>query len=673
MDVFSLSSTIDLNVDKAMRGFSQAQTEARKTSDAFNNLDKSVSNSATKMTKFDKAMDRHVTNALKYGTLALGAFGVKSIDLASNLQEVQNVVDTTFGSNASKINKWAKDAAESFGMSELQAKKFNGTMGAMLKSMGMTSNQTYDMSTKMVGLAGDMASFYNLDHEEAFTKIRAGISGETEPLKQLGINLSVANLEAYALTQGINKQWKEMSEAEKTMIRYNYILSVSKDAQGDFAKTSDSFANKLRILKLKFTTLATEIGEKLLPYADKFITWLTDNIDKLPLMVGILGSLLVGFKGLMIISQINMALQSFRKAQVVANAATKATTGSTWALNSALLANPIFWIIGLIMLLIGAFVYLWNTNEDFRKFWIGVWEDVSQFFVDCWNSIIEFFTVTIPAWIDSVIAWFEGIPQWFSELPYKIGYALGQALAQLVQWGIDSYNWVTTEVPKIIDEVIKWFSELPGRIANWLKESVNKLIQWGIEMYPIAIQAVSDTITGILDWFGKLPSKIYNVGSDIVEGLWNGIIDMKDWLWGKITGFCDGILDGFLDFFDINSPSRLFKDMVGTNLVKGIEVGINTETPNLSKLINDDLGSLTSSLRNTMDYEVAMTTASIANANNTNHAQTMQDSNQSSFNEIYKLLQAALNRPISVNIDGREAMIALSPYQNELANYYNGR
>ena len=116
-------------------------------------------------------------------------FGKKSVMLASDLQEVQNVVDTTFGKDAPKIDKWAKDAAESFGLSELQAKKFNGTMGAMLKSSGLTGDKVYELSTNITGLAADFASFYNLQHEEAFEKIRSGISGKIFAL----CNSNIAN------------------------------------------------------------------------------------------------------------------------------------------------------------------------------------------------------------------------------------------------------------------------------------------------------------------------------------------------------------------------------------------------------------------------------------------------------------------------------------------------
>ena len=204
---------------------------------------------------------------------ALGAAGVASVKLASDLTEVQNVVDVTFGKNknADTINAWAKNAASAFGLSELQAKKFNGTMGAMLKSMGLSDDAVLDMSTSMTGLAGDFASFYNLPIEEAFQKIRSGISGETEPLKELGINMSVANLEAYALSKGIDKSYDSMTQAEQATLRYNYLMSASADAQGDFARTNDSLANQLRIAQLEVQNLGGAIGMSLLPMAQEML------------------------------------------------------------------------------------------------------------------------------------------------------------------------------------------------------------------------------------------------------------------------------------------------------------------------------------------------------------------------------------------------------------------
>lgn len=191
-------------------------------------------------------------------------FGKESIELASDLAEVQNVVDVTFGSLNSEVNAFAKNAVTQFGLSELSAKQFTSTLGAMLKSMGFGERAAADMGMSIAGLAGDIASFYNLGPEQAFYKIRSGISGETEPLKQLGINLSVANLEQYALAQGINKSYNAMTQQEQALLRYNYLLSVTSDAQGDFARTSDSWANQTRILSEQFNSLKASIGQGLI-------------------------------------------------------------------------------------------------------------------------------------------------------------------------------------------------------------------------------------------------------------------------------------------------------------------------------------------------------------------------------------------------------------------------
>lgn len=206
-------------------------------------------------------------------------FGKQAVDLGSDLAEVQNVVDVTFGESSGEIDKFARNAIKQFGISELAAKKFTSTMGAMLKSMGgFNDAEVRDMSTTLAGLAGDMASFYNLDAEEAFNKLRSGISGETEPLKQLGINLSVANLEAFALANGIKKSYDKMTEQEKTLLRYNYLLKATADAQNDFARTQDSWANQTRILSEEFNSLKGTLGQGLINVLNPLVTSMNDNL-----------------------------------------------------------------------------------------------------------------------------------------------------------------------------------------------------------------------------------------------------------------------------------------------------------------------------------------------------------------------------------------------------------
>ncbi len=236
--------------------------ELKKVNSSVKDTASSVNKQTSAISGAFKKIGGTIAAAMSVKTII--SFGKSCIELGSDLAEVQNVVDVTFGKASEEINKFAKNAITQFGLSETSAKRYSSTMGAMLKSMGISSDAVLDMSKNLTGLSADMASFYNLSSDEAFAKIRSGISGETEPLKQLGINMSVANLEAYALSQGINKSYNSMTQAEQATLRYNYLLSVTKDAQGDFARTSDSWANQTRILAESFNSVKASIGQGLI-------------------------------------------------------------------------------------------------------------------------------------------------------------------------------------------------------------------------------------------------------------------------------------------------------------------------------------------------------------------------------------------------------------------------
>ena len=204
----------------------------------------------------------------------------ESIQLASDLQEVQNVVDVTFGAEgAGKVEKWAKEASRNFGLTELQAKQYASTLGAMMKSSGMTEDEILTLSTDLAGLAADMASFYNLDFDTAFGKIQSGMAGMSMPLRQLGIDMTETAVAAYAAAQGFETSFNEMSTAEQTLVRYQYLMSVTADAQGDFARTADSYANSQRRMQTGFDTLKAKLGETLLPIATAVTNAINDLLD----------------------------------------------------------------------------------------------------------------------------------------------------------------------------------------------------------------------------------------------------------------------------------------------------------------------------------------------------------------------------------------------------------
>lgn len=247
--------------------------------------------------QFEKQMVGIKGTAKKAGMALAAAFSVKKIvdfskqclELGSDLAEVQNVVDVTFPSITSQVDKFAQNAVKNFGLSETMAKRFTGTYGAMAKAFGFSEQQAYDMGTALTGLAGDVASFYNLSQDEAYTKLKSVFTGETESLKDLGVVMTQTALDSYALANGFGKTTSQMSEAEKVALRFQFVSEQLSAAQGDFSRTSDSWANQVRILKLQFDSFKASIGQGL-------INVFTPVIKVVNLLIGKLVTLANAFK-----------------------------------------------------------------------------------------------------------------------------------------------------------------------------------------------------------------------------------------------------------------------------------------------------------------------------------------------------------------------------------------
>ena len=180
---------------------------------------------------------------------------------ASDLVEVQNVVDVSFGKSAQKVNAWAKTVIKNFGLSQTEAKRTASTFMAMSNGMDIANDAGTTMAITLTELSADLASFWNTSQAEAFTALKSVYTGETETLKKYGIVMTEANLKAFALTQGIKKQYSEMSQAEKVALRYKFVMKTASDAQGDFARNSTTWANQIKILKTQLQELATMIGQ----------------------------------------------------------------------------------------------------------------------------------------------------------------------------------------------------------------------------------------------------------------------------------------------------------------------------------------------------------------------------------------------------------------------------
>lgn len=241
----------------------------------------------------------------KLGATIASVFAVRRIigmarsmtELGSDLEEVQNVVDVTFTTMADKVDEFARNAAKSAGLSETMAKKYTGTFGAMSRSFGFTEEAALSMSTALTQLSGDVASFYNISQDEAYTKLKSVFTGETETLKDLGVVMTENALNSYAMAKGIGKTVSKMTEQEKVALRYQFVLEKLSGASGDFARTSDSWANQTRILKLQIESLKATIGQGLINVFSPLLKMLNTLLEKLRTVANAFKSFTESFAG----------------------------------------------------------------------------------------------------------------------------------------------------------------------------------------------------------------------------------------------------------------------------------------------------------------------------------------------------------------------------------------
>lgn len=423
------------------------------------------------MTNFGNKMSLAVTAPLV-------ALGGKMVSSASDMEENLNKVDVAFGKSADKVKAWADTATESFGLSKNQALEATSLFGDMATSMGLPQDAAANMSTSLAGLAGDLASFKNIDIEQAMTALNGVFTGETESLKTLGIVMTETNLKQFAEDAGL--VYNEMSQAEKVQLRYAYVMETTKNAQGDYARTADGTANSMRTLQASFDNLIALLGESLLPAITPIIQFITDLLKKFSeldpgtqKMIVIIGAVLAALGPVMsvvggIISVVSTLIPIIT------------------AVVSAL--NPVTLAIGAVIAAIVLLIKNWDTvketmqkfdeflQEIFAKNFTEVFgpvlgEALNAFFQNVeniWNSIKQIFN-GIVTFISGVFAgdWgkaWEGIKEIFAGV-FKAFEALAKAPLNAV---IGSINGLISGVEKGLNKIIEMINDIDFDIPDWV-------------------------------------------------------------------------------------------------------------------------------------------------------------------------------------------------------------
>lgn len=241
-------------------------------SNRFKEIGKQIQEAGTKIMNVGKG----ITTAV---TLPIVAAGTAFVNAASDFDENLNKVSVAFGHSTRDVYEWSRTATEQFGLSQNAALEAAAQFGDMATSMGLPEEEAAAMSTSLAGLAGDLASFKNMSVDQAMTALNGIFTGESQSLKKLGVVMTQANLEQFAEDAGL--VWKNMSEAEKVQLRYNYVLEKTRNAQGDYARTSDGTANSIRTMKATLENLSVTLGQQLLPIITPVIQKLTDGITAL--------------------------------------------------------------------------------------------------------------------------------------------------------------------------------------------------------------------------------------------------------------------------------------------------------------------------------------------------------------------------------------------------------
>lgn len=249
---------------------------------SFNTLNNSVIKTEHSINNMGGSLKR-IAGLLATG-FSIGSlikFGKQSLELASDLTEVQNVVDTAFGSMSSEMEAFAQTSVDTYGISKLSAKNIASTYAAMAQGMGQGLNEATDKALEMTGRVADIASFYNLTLDRVNTIGRAVYSGETEPLKQIGVIMTEAQLQTFALSNGYKTLYKNMSAAEKLEVRQAYFLAQTNLAAGDFVRTQDSWANQTRILSERWKEFLAIVGTGLVQALKPALQALNSFISKI--------------------------------------------------------------------------------------------------------------------------------------------------------------------------------------------------------------------------------------------------------------------------------------------------------------------------------------------------------------------------------------------------------
>lgn len=542
MSVGEVFASIFLDQKKFDAGLKSSEKSFRAFGDKMNGLGKTMSVGIT---------------APIMGALAA------SFKYASDLAESTNKVEVAFKGQASAVQAWSQTTLKSFGIASGTSLDMAAKYGDMATAMGLTTEQAADMSMSLVGLAGDLSSFKNIKIDIADTALTSIFTGETESLKQLGIVMTQANLEEFALSRGIKTKIKDMTQAEQTQLRYAYVTAMSKNSIGDFARTQGGAANQTRIFGEALKELAASFGKNLLPAVTPVITKVNElliGFGKLDpgtqkAIIDIAVSLALLGPAMMVVGNLSLAFAFLTKVLkplgtiirvLIAGEGLAGLTAAFPTLASAIgtvgtvlsaIGAAIMSTAGLIVIAcvaVAGIAYLiyknWDTiGPKLAKIWQGIKDSASTqmaetkaYFSEGFANIkqsINDSVGSIPADLKrhfaqsktAVKSFITNSVAWFNQMPSKLDAAMGR-IAHSIWQGI-FYG---------IGRASRYVYEFPGMIKRHFDNSLQKVREWGNEFKTWAVAEIPKILHAISQFFSDM-------GKDIAQHWDNSLAKIKEW------------------------------------------------------------------------------------------------------------------------------------------------
>ena len=503
--------------NKAKQAFDEVNAHVDKAEKKFSSLSDRLDKIGSKM----KDVGGKMTATLTLPIVAAAGISIKAF---SDLQETINKVDVSFGSQSATVKEWAKTSIKSMGLAQQSALDATALFGDMGTGMGQTQVEASKMSMGLTQLGADMSSFKNVSFERAQTALAGIYTGETEALKGLGIVMTQTNLEEFARAKGINKSMSEMSQAELVQLRYAYVMDKTKNAQGDFARTSDGLANSTRMTKERMKELSAQLGEKLAPIwnkllevGNKVLDWfnkLTDGQQKVILIIA--GVVAAAGPLLIILGSIATAVAAIS--------------------STMLIVIAVFAAIGLaIFLVIQHFGGLQQTIDAVKLAFDKIWGIIGPILIPAFNSLKD--AIVNDLWPALQRLWNLIEPVLLPTLKV-LGIIIGVVIIAQI--------YIFINVIKIVIEVLGWIINVIVNVITWFVNAGKAVWNFGVAVKDAVVSAynwVSDKISGIINFFKNIGSSIGNA----MGGLTNTITSPFKAAFNAISNFWNNTV-GKLDF-----------------------------------------------------------------------------------------------------------------------------